>query len=270
MLVVRNLSKRLPDGRPLLKDISFSVDRGEFVAVLGISGAGKTILLRCINRLTTPDGGKILLNGDGAPVDIMQHNKNELRTIRRRIGMIFQNFSLVKRLTVLENVLTGRLGYVHTVGNMVFGFSKEEMEMAFKSLECVGISDLAKRKAGTLSGGEMQRVAIARALVQEPILLLADEPIANLDPNTSERIMELLREITLSKKIGTLAVLHQPEMAEKYATRVIGIKDGLVSYDGTPSLSEIGWSRIYGQGASTAMAAPSCQRVATDLTRICQ
>ena len=246
MLTVRNLSKGLPDGRPLLRDISFSVDPGEFIAVLGTSGVGKTILLRCINRLTTPDGGKITLNGRGDPVDITGNSQKELRIIRRRIGMVFQNFSLVRRLSVLENVLIGRLGYVSPFKNILFGFSDQDIESANKALKSVGIMDLAQRKAGTLSGGEMQRVAIARALIQNPYLLLADEPIANLDPNTSERIMDLLRKVTIERGIGTLAVLHQPEIASRYATRVIGIRNGVVCYDGSPHLSNELMGTIYG------------------------
>jgi len=247
MLVLNNVSKRLSDGRLLLRDISFSVGRGELVAVLGLSGVGKTVLLRCINRLTTPDSGNIVLNGDDNPVDITNCNIQELRTVRRRIGMIFQNFSLVKRLSVLENVLTGRLGYTDTLHNLFFGFSAEDVDRALNVLDRVGIADLAYRRAGTLSGGEMQRVAIARALLQEPYLLLADEPIANLDPNTSERIVELLREITISEGIGTLVVLHQPEIARKHATRVIGIKNGVVCYDGEPNISEEDLATIYGR-----------------------
>jgi phosphonate transport system ATP-binding protein len=244
--MIENLSKKLPNGKPLLKDVSFSIAPGEFVAILGTSGVGKTILLRFINRLTTPDGGRIVLNGHGSPIDITANNAHELRAIRRRIGMIFQNFSLVKRLSVMDNVLAGRLGYADTIRNLIFGFSDVEISTALMALRSVGIIDLADRKAGTLSGGEMQRVAIARALVQEPYLLLADEPIANLDPNTSERIMELLREVTISKGIGTLAVLHQPDIARKYATRIIGIRDGLVCYDGSPNLSREDWAVIYG------------------------
>jgi len=245
-LAIENLSKRLPNGKLLLKNVSFQVDRGEFVAILGMSGVGKTILLRCINRLTTPDGGRITLNGRGDPVEITAEDTRDLRVIRRHIGMVFQNFSLVKRLSVLDNVLMGRLGYVNPIENLLFGFTKEEAEMAIGALESVGIKDLAGRMAGTLSGGEMQRVAIARALMQDPYLLLADEPVANLDPATSERIMSLLRAITVSKGIGTLAVLHQPEIAKKYATRVIGIRDGVVCYDGDPNLSVEDFVAIYG------------------------
>jgi len=245
MLEVNNVSRKLPDGKPLLRDISFSVGCGELVVILGLSGVGKTVLLRCINRLTTPDSGNIVLNGDGNPLDITNCNKHELRIARRRIGLIFQNFSLVKRLSVLENVLTGRLGYTGSLRNLFFGFSAEDVDRALNALNRVGIAHLAYRRAGTLSGGEMQRVAIARAIVQEPYLLLADEPIANLDPNTSERIMELLREITISEGVGTLAVLHQPEIARKYATRVIGIKNGVVCYNGEPNISEEDWATIY-------------------------
>jgi len=245
MLKVENIARRLPDGKPLLKDITFTVEKGEVVAILGLSGVGKTVLLRCINRLTTPDKGNIVLNGDGNPFDITNCNNHELRTVRRRIGMVFQNFSLVNRLSVLKNVLTGRLGHTDSLHNLFFGFSAEDVDRALNALNRVGIADLAYRRAGTLSGGEMQRVAIARAIMQEPYLLLADEPIANLDPNTSERIMELLREITFSEGIGTLAVLHQPEIARKYATRVIGIKNGVVCYDGEPNISEEDWATIY-------------------------
>ena len=247
MLTVEKLAKILPDGKPLLRDISFSVGRGELVAILGLSGVGKTVLLRCINRLTTPDSGEIILNGESEPFEITNCNIRELRAVRRRIGMIFQNFGLVNRLSVLENVLTGRLGYTDTLHNLFFGFSDEEADMALKALDRVGIADLAHRRSGTLSGGEMQRVAIARAIMQEPYLLLADEPIANLDPTTSERIMGILKEITVSQKIGTLAVLHQPEIARKYATRVIGIKNGVVCYDGKPNISEEDWATIYGR-----------------------
>lgn len=246
MLTVDHLSKRLPGGKLLLRDINFSVGKGEFVAILGLSGTGKTILLRCINRLTTPDGGEIVLTDNGTQLNITQSDAGEIREVRRRIGMIFQSFNLVKRRSVIENVLIGKLGRVSMIQSLMRRFEDDDVEMAHRALDRVGISDLADRRAGTLSGGEQQRVAIARSIVQDPCLLLADEPVANLDPTTAEVVMEHLRSISVDNGISALAVLHQPELARKYATRVLGVRDGVIVYDGDTRLSDDDFETIYG------------------------
>jgi len=251
MLTVDHLSKRLPNGKLLLRDINFSVGEGEFVAILGLSGTGKTILLRCINRLTTPDGGKIVLIDNGNLLNITQSDAGEIREVRRQIGMIFQSFNLVKRRSVIENVLIGKLGRIGTIRSLMRRFADEDVEMAHRALSRVGISDLADRRAGTLSGGEQQRVAIARSIVHDPCLLLADEPVANLDPTTAEVVMKHLRSISVDNGISALAVLHQPELARKYATRVLGVRDGVIVYDGDARLSDDDFETIYGGGNVT-------------------
>jgi phosphonate transport system ATP-binding protein len=254
MLTIQNISKRLPDGRLLLKDISFKVERKEFVGILGASGVGKTVLLRCLNGLTTPDSGEVVVNGDGDPKKINGCRGREIRKIRQRIGVIFQGFNLVKRISVIENVMTGRLGRIHPLRSLFYGFSDEESEMALNALEKVGIKHLVKRKVETLSGGEMQRVAIARALVQEPYLLLADEPVANLDPLNAEVVMDCLKPLT--EEMTIVGVFHQPEIVRKYCTRAIGIKDGLMVYDGSPDISISDMKNIYGyDGAPTVSMA---------------
>lgn len=244
MLTLRNVSKKLPDGRLLLKDISFQVHRGEFVGILGESGVGKTVLLRCINGLTKPDHGEVIMNGDGTPQTINTKRGKELRTIRRKIGMIFQGSILVKRLTVLENVLTGGLGRMGTLRSLFYGFTDEEVDHALNALDQVGIRSLAGRRAETLSGGEMQRAAIARAIFQNPHLLLADEPVSNLDPKNTEIILDLLKPLT--KQMAIIGVFHAPKLVTKYCSRIIGIRDGLVVYDGGPDIPDGVLDLIYG------------------------
>lgn len=248
MLTVRNISKKLPDGRPLLKDISFDVQKGEFVGILGESGVGKTVLLRCINGLTQPDYGEVIMNGDGIPRKINGKKGRELRAMRRKIGMIFQGSILVKRLTVLENVLTGGLGRISTFRSLLFGFTDQEVDLALQALDQVGIRSLAGRRAETLSGGEMQRVAIARAIFQNPHLLLADEPVSNLDPKNTELILDLLKPLT--KQMAIIGVFHAPKLVKKYCTRIIGIRDGVVVYDGDPDVPDRMLDFIYGAKGS--------------------
>ncbi len=252
MLAVKGITKKLPDGRLLLREISFEAKKGEFIGILGESGVGKTVLLRCINGLTTPDSGEVILNEDGNPQKINGKKGQELRRIRRRIGMIFQGSILVKRLSVLENVLTGGLGRISTMRSLLYGFTDKEVQAALSALEKVGVKHLAGRRAETLSGGEMQRVAIARALFQEPCLLLADEPVANLDPKNTEVVLDYLKPLT--KEMAIIAVFHAPELVSRYCTRAIAIKDGTVVYDGSPHLSSSVLEYIYGTGPAVKSA----------------
>ena len=249
MIEVRNLCKTLPNGRKLLDGISFKVNKGEFVGILGPSGAGKTLTLRCLNGLLKPDSGEVIVeDAIGNRFDICKINKKQLRLIRQQIGVIFQGYHLVKRLTALENVMIGRLGQINTLRSIVYGFTDEEAAEAMTALEQVKIGNLANAKTGNLSGGEMQRVAIARAIFQKPTMLIADEPISNLDPSNAKTIMKLIRP--LSQNIPVVGVFHQPEMTAKYCTRVIAIKDGKVFYDGDPKLSNKQLADIYGEELS--------------------
>jgi phosphonate transport system ATP-binding protein len=249
MIEVKNLTKSLPNGRKVLDGISFKVQKGEFVGILGPSGAGKTLTLRCLNGLLKPDTGEVIIEDEqGEKHDLCKINKRELRRVRQRIGVIFQGYHLVKRLSALENVMIGRLGQINTLRSLFYGFTDEEAEGALKALEQVKIANMAEMKTGTLSGGEMQRVAIARAIFQSPTLLIADEPISNLDPSNAKIIMKMIKP--LSANIPVVGVFHQPEMTAKYCTRVIAIKDGKVFYDGDPKLSNKMLAEIYGEELS--------------------
>ena len=249
MIEVKNLTKSLPNGRKLLDGISFKVNKGEFVGILGPSGAGKTLTLRCLNGLLKPDRGEVIVQDEfGKGHDICKISKRELRRVRQRIGVIFQGYHLVKRLSALENVMIGRLGQISTARSIFYGFTDEEAAGALLALEKVKIGHLAETKTGNLSGGEMQRVAIARAIFQLPTLLIADEPISNLDPSNAKIIMKLIRP--LSATMPVVGVFHQPEMTAKYCTRVIAIKDGKMIYDGDPKLSNDMLVEIYGDELS--------------------
>ncbi|MCL0100891.1 phosphonate ABC transporter ATP-binding protein [Peptococcaceae bacterium] len=252
MLAVKGITKKLPDGRMLLSGISFEVKKGEFVGILGKSGVGKTVLLRCINGLTKPDSGEILLDVNGSLQKVNDKKEKKLRKIRQYIGMIFQGSILVKRLSVLENVLTGRLGRINTIRSLLYGFTNKEVNEALSALERVGVKHLAGRRAETLSGGEMQRVAIARALFQQPCLLLADEPVSNLDPKNTEIVLDYLKPLT--KSMAIIAVFHSPELVSKYCTRAIAIKNGTVVYDGNPHLSSSTLEYIYDTKSSVKSA----------------
>ncbi len=255
MLEVKALSKRLPDGRPLLKGISFDVREGELVGIIGLSGVGKTVLLRCINRLTEPDGGEICLRCDGEEYRITGINGHKLRDIRRKFAMVYQDFNLVGRLTVLDNVLIGRLGRISTLKSMIKRFSLADKEEALEWLSRLGIENLAPRRAETLSGGEMQRVALARAMMQGCQVLLADEPVANLDPKTAEEVMGQLVEITEKNNLRTLAVMHQPELVRRYCHRVIAIKEGIVAYDGKADIDEQVLAHVYDKASGASKVA---------------
>lgn len=246
MLEIRNLSKVYADGTRALNNVSFTVADGEFLVVIGLSGSGKSTLLRCINRLIEPTSGDILLDG----VNITQASPGELRRIRRDIGMIFQHFNLVKRSSVMRNVLTGRLGYVNPWLSMAGIFPKEEKERARQALRTVGILEKADNRADALSGGQQQRVGIARALMQEPKLLLADEPVSALDPATSHSVLNYVEQINKDRGVTVICSLHFLSLARTYATRIIALKDGNMMFDGSPrDIDEARFQEIYGEDA---------------------
>jgi phosphonate transport system ATP-binding protein len=245
-LEIEHLTKVFPNGTRALDDISLEVRDGEFVSIVGLSGAGKSTLLRCINRLVEPTSGRIVLDG----LDITAASGAELRRVRRRIGMIFQQFNLVRRSSVLTNVLSGRLGWVSPVQGLVGRFPPEDYQRAFANLQRVGIPEKAYQRADTLSGGQQQRVGIARALMQEPRIILADEPVASLDPATSHSVMKYLEQVNREDGIIVLCNLHFLSLARRYATRVLALKEGRLVFDGLPR--EIGperFEQIYGEEA---------------------
>jgi phosphonate transport system ATP-binding protein len=225
------------------------VEPGEFLVIIGLSGSGKSTLLRCINRLIDPTEGQILWDGK----DITAAEPDELRRIRRQIGMIFQHFNLVKRSSVLNNVLSGRLGYVPPAASLLQRFPARDREMAWKALERVGIKDQARKQARELSGGQQQRVGIARALMQQPRMILADEPVASLDPVLAHSILGYLEQLNREEKITVLCSLHYLDLVQRYSTRVIGLRDGRIVYRGSReeirSMSDEEFKDIYGEEA---------------------
>lgn len=246
MLRVENLTKVFPDGTVALKDVSFQVQEGEFLAIIGLSGSGKSTLLRCINRLIDPTAGRVLWDD----VDITAAQGRDLRRIRRQIGMVFQQFNLVKRSTVTTNVLSGRLGYAHPWWSLVHRFTAEDQERARAALERVGIEEKADNRADQLSGGQQQRVGIARALMQEPRLMLADEPVASLDPVLAHSILQYLELLNRQDGITVLCSLHFLDLVHRYASRVIGLKAGEMVFDGLPSeLTRERFKEVYGEEA---------------------
>ncbi len=246
MLRVENLTKIYPNGTQALKNVSFSVADGEFLAIIGLSGSGKSTLLRCINRLIEPTSGKIFWDD----IDITQASAAEIRKIRRQIGMIFQQFNLVKRSSVMTNVLSGRLGYVSTIPSLLHLFSSADRQLALSSLEQVGLEDKALVRADSLSGGQQQRVGIARALMQNPRLVLADEPVASLDPVLAHSILKYLEQLNKQRAITVLCSLHYLDLVHRYASRAIALKDGVQVFDGLPQeIDDAQFKAIYGQEA---------------------
>ncbi len=241
-IVARGVSKRFPNGAQALSDVSVEVRAGEFLAVIGPSGAGKSTFLRCINGLVRPSAGTISFEGH----EITRARGAGVRRARRQMGMIFQQFNLVKRSSVLQNVLCGRLGYQSGWRAVVPVFRQSDVELALAALERVGIADKAYVRADSLSGGQQQRVAIARALAQQPRLMLADEPVASLDPETSITVLDDLRRINREQGITTIVNLHQLDFAREYADRVIGFKQGRLVFDGLPGeLDRDVYERVY-------------------------
>ena len=250
MLRVEHLTKVYPNGTVALKDVSFSVEDGEFLVIIGLSGSGKSTLLRCINRLIEPTEGRILLDD----ADITKASPTELRHLRRHIGMVFQQFNLVKRSSVMTNVLSGRLGYANPTMSLVGIWPKADRDRALHALERVGIADKAQTRADTLSGGQQQRVGIARTLMQEPKLILADEPVASLDPVLSHSILQYLEQLN-KEGITVLCSLHFLDLVHRYATRVIALKDGIKVFEGLPKeINRLKFKEIYGEEAQEVRA----------------
>lgn len=243
ILGIEGLAKVYPTGTRALSGVDLTVDRPEVIAIIGSSGAGKSTLIRCINRLVEPTSGRIRLYG----TDIVAASKRDLRAIRRRIGMIFQEYNLVERLTVMENVLCGRLGYVGLIATLRWNYPPEDIAGAFALLDRVGLGGYQDTRADALSGGQRQRVGIARALMQRPELLLVDEPTASLDPKTARQIMRLLRELATERRTPALVNIHDVGLAQRFADRVVGLSGGVVVFDGpATSLTPEVLTRIYG------------------------
>jgi phosphonate transport system ATP-binding protein len=230
ILEFKNVSKIYNNITKALTEVSFSVDEGEFVSIIGPSGSGKSTILRCINRLVDVTQGSIIFDGH----DVNRADKKEIRQLRKKAGMIFQHYNLVNRLSVIENVLHGRLGYKSVIAGAIGRYTEEEKEKAFQILAKLGLTEQAYKRCDELSGGQKQRVGIARSLMQEPRLILCDEPIASLDPSSSKIIMDHLSIINETMRITCIVNLHQVDVALRYAKRIIGITAGQIVYDGPP------------------------------------
>ncbi|MNK48245.1 Phosphate-import ATP-binding protein PhnC [compost metagenome] len=265
MIDVQGLRKAYGDGDLILKDVSVKFAPGEFVTILGLSGAGKSTFLRCLNRLIEPTGGSLMvprgvLDGSDSTerIDMTKASSRDLRLWRRRVGMIFQQFNLVKRMSVLDNVLSGTLGEANLLASIFRSFPKADRERALHNLERVGLLDQAYQRADTLSGGQQQRVAIARALMQRPKVILADEPVASLDPKLSVQVLDTLKRVAEEDGITVLVSLHVLDLAKTYGDRIIGFQGGRIVFDGKPeALSDNEVERIYfREGYEHAPATP--------------
>jgi phosphonate transport system ATP-binding protein len=244
IVTLKKLNKFYQGSIHALKDIDLEVKEGEFVILLGLSGSGKSTLLRCLNRLIEPSSGEMFLYDQS----INLAKGRELREIRRQIGMIFQQFNLVKNLSALTNVLTGKLGYISLLNSFQFSFNKKDIKTSLNNLERVGLKEFSHKKVKNLSGGQQQRVAIARTLMQSPRLILADEPVASLDPSTADSVMKYLGELNKKDKITVVCSLHFLSLARKYGSRVIALKNGEIVFDGTPSeIDQARFEQIYGK-----------------------
>ena len=262
MLSVRGLTKTYAAGDRALDDVSFEVPAGQVVGLIGPSGAGKSTLIRCINRLVEPTGGSVHL-GD---MELTGLGTGGLRRARRRIGMIFQEYALVERLSVMENVLSGRLGYVPFWRSFLRRYPVKDVEQAYRLLERVGLTDHADKRADALSGGQRQRVGIARALEQDPELLLVDEPTASLDPKTSRQIMRLITEVCAERGLPAIINIHDVVLAQRFTERLIGLQKGRIVFDGPPSaLDDSVLTTIYGDEDWATMDGPESADAASDL-----
>lgn len=244
MLRIVGLGKRYNTGDEALKDVDLEIPDGQVIALIGPSGAGKSTLIRCVNRLVEPTRGKIFL-GD---VELTSLGSRALRKARRKMGMIFQEYALVERLTVMENVLSGRLGYVSFFTSWTRKFPKKDIQEAYRLLDRVGMMEMADKRADQLSGGQRQRVGICRALIQDPELLLVDEPTASLDPKTSRQIMRLINELCKERGLSAIINIHDVLLAQMYSQRIVGLEAGSIVYDGSPDgLTPEVLTRIYGE-----------------------
>lgn len=244
MVEIKELVKRYPSGQEALKSVSLTLKENTVMALIGPSGAGKSTLIRCINRLVEPTSGSILING----VNVCELGKKELRLRRRKIGMIFQEYALVDRLTVMENVLSGQLGYVGFLPSTLRRFPQEVVTQAYTLLERVGLSDFVDNRADQLSGGQRQRVGIARALIQNPELLLVDEPTASLDPKTSRQVMRLIVELVQERNLQCIINIHDVVLAKQFAQRIVGLQDGKIVFEGQSADLDVNvLNTIYGE-----------------------
>jgi phosphonate transport system ATP-binding protein len=244
MIEFRNVVKTYPGDVKALQGVTCTIQQGEFVAIIGLSGAGKSTFIRCINQMHTITSGEIIVNG----FDVSQLKGNDLRQFRRKIGMVFQSFNLVKRTTVIKNVLTARVAVMPLWKSIMGLYTKEDKILALTALDNVGILDKAYKRADTLSGGQAQRVALARCLAQKPDIILADEPVASLDPLTSQQVMEDFIKINKEFNITVVANMHHVDIAKKYANRIIGIKAGKIVFDGpSTTITNDDLTNIYGR-----------------------
>ena len=259
MLEVKNLTKVYDDGTVALRNVSFTVEDGQFLVVIGLSGSGKSTLLRCINRLVEPTEGTVLWDG----VDVTEADARRLRDVRRKIGMVFQHFNLVKRSTVMTNVLAGRLGYVNRWASLLHRFPAKDRAMAREAVERVGLTEQTNKLASELSGGQQQRVGIARALMQQPSVILADEPVASLDPVLAHSILGYLERLNSEEGITIVCSLHYLDLVQRYATKVIGLRDGELVYTGTRdqirAMTDQEFKEIYGEEAERVAVAPQAK-----------
>ena len=246
-LDIRGLTKEYVAGKPVLRDLNLSIGAEGITAIIGPSGTGKSTLLRCINRLVEPTQGEIRLRSPGGEVDVARLRGRALRLARRRIGMVFQEYNLVERLSVMENVLCGRLGYVPLWRAWLRKYPEEDIARAFSLLDAVGLPEHATRRADALSGGQRQRVGIARALMQKPDLLLADEPTSSLDPRTSVEVLEMLTTLAGAEGVPVIINIHNVALAKRYAKRIVGMSGGAIVFDGPPEeLRDSHLTQIYG------------------------
>jgi len=250
MLEIKQLVKKYNTGDLAINGVDLTVEKGQVMALIGPSGAGKSTLIRCVNRLENPTSGEIWLNGE----NIVKMRSGKLRRARRNMGMIFQEYALVERLTVMENVLSGRLGYVGFWRSFLRKFPQSDINAAFGLLEKVGLDTMVNKRADELSGGQRQRVGIARALIQKPDILLVDEPTASLDPKTSRQIMRLITELCEENQLAAIINIHDVALAQMYAERIVGLREGNIVYDGPPDdLKPDVLTEIYGKEDWTAV-----------------